>query len=97
MINDSCWLIILFIVAIIFYCSNQNNNQYLINEGFRNSKVYLGASPIKTHDLLNLNDMNFASTSIYEVGKIDYNHNLYNGYYSDYYSGYYPGYYSGDI
>lgn len=98
MINDSCWLIILFIVAIIFYCSNQNNNQYLINEGFRNSKVYLGASPIKTNDILNLNDMNFASHSIYEVGRIDYpNNSAYRGYYQDYYQDYYPGYYSGNI
>lgn len=99
MINDSCWLIILFIFAIIFYYSNQNSNQYLINEGFRNSKIYLGDSPIKPHDFLNLNDIPFASNSIYEIGRILYpnnNNNNNRGYYSNY-SNYYPGYYSSYI
>lgn len=94
MIDDSYWLIILLIFAVIFYFSNQNDNQYLINEGFRNSKVYLGASPIKTNDILDLNNMNFASNSTYEVGKIDYPNN--RGNFPGYYSGYYAGYYSGD-
>ena len=85
MFKDLHWLIILLLFALFFYYSNKNNNQYLISEGFKNSKVYLGDSPIKTNDILNLNDMKFTSSSVYEVGKIDY---PYNNYYQGYYSSY---------
>ena len=85
MFKNLHWLIILLIFALFFYYSNKTSNQYLISEGFKNSKVYLGDSPIKAKDILNLNNINFASTSIYEVGKIDY---PYNNYYQGYYSSY---------
>lgn len=95
MINDSCWLIILLIFAIIFYYSNENNNnQYLINEGFRNSNVYLGNGPIKTNDFLYMNNDDFGSHSIYEVGIVKKPNNNYNGDNSNYYSSYYSDYYS---
>lgn len=97
MIKDLNWLIILLIFALFFYYSNKNANQYLISEGFKDSKVFIGASPIKTHELINLNDMSFASHSIYEVGKINYPSSSYSGYYQNYYPGYYSGYYSSYI
>jgi hypothetical protein len=77
MFKDLYWLIILLIFALFFYYSNKNNKQYSIHEGFKNSKVYLRGSPIKTktNDILNVNEINFASGSIYEVGKIDYPYN----------------------
>lgn len=96
MFKDLYWLIILLIFALIFNYSNKNNSQYLINEGFKNSQVYIGNSPIKTNKLLNLNTTNFGADSIYEVGRIDYTRDInqpkyqgvYQGVYQDYYSSY---------
>lgn len=96
MINNSCWLIILLIFVIIFYYSNKNN-EYLINEGFRDSRVYLGNSPIKTNKLLNLNTTNFGADSIYEVGRIDYTRDIYQPKYQGVYQGVYQDYYSSYI
>ena len=70
MIKDLYWLIILFILAMFFYYSNKNSSQYLINEGFKNSKVYIGYSPIKANNILSMDNAKFGSNSIYEVGKI---------------------------
>ena len=96
--QDLCWLLILLIFAIIFYYSNKNNNEYLIKEGFRNSRVYLGDSPIKNNDFLYMNNNDFGSHSIYEVGKIEYpNNNSYQTKYPNYYSSYYADYYSSYI
>ena len=78
MFKDSYWLIILLIFAFFFYYSNKSNNQYLISEGYKNSKIYFVNRPIKIND----NDKNFASHSIYEVGKINYPNN--NAYYFSY-------------
>lgn len=97
MINDSCWLMILLIFAIIFYYSNKNNNQNLINEGFRDSKVYFGVTPIKRNNFIHMNNNDFGSHSIYEVGRIEFPNNIYNGEYPNYYPNYYSGYYSGYI
>lgn len=97
MFKDLYWLSILLIFAIIFYYSNKNPNQYLISEGFKDSPVYLIDNPIKTNDIINMNNIPFASTSIYEIGKIDYPSSDYKGYYQNYYPQYYPGYYSGYI
>lgn len=97
--NDYLYLlIILFIFVIILYYSNRNNDQYLIDEGFGNSKVYIGHNPIKTNRFF-YNNNNFGSNSIYEVGKIEIPNHNYNEaslphYYSDYYSNYYTDYYS---
>lgn len=103
MIKDLYWLIILLIFAVFFYYSNKNNNQYLISEGFKNSRVYIGPEPglMPANELINLNDIDFASHSIYEVGKINYNNNNndsnkggpYQNYYSGYFSNYYDNYY----
>jgi len=104
MFKDLYWLIILLIFALFFYYSNKNSNQYLIeytsgsiNEGFKNSPVYLRYSPIKTNEIININNIPFASTSVYEIGKIDYPEINNTGYYNGYYKGYYQDYYSGYI
>lgn len=88
MFKDSYWLIILFIFAIIFYYSNNKN----IYEGYKNSNVFMGISPIDKKNNQMINN-NFGSHSIYEVGKIKNQKNV-SGYYDTYYSDYYPGYYS---
>ena len=100
MFKDSHWLIILLIFAIIFYYSNKNTNKYLIedtfgliNEGFKNSRVYLGETPIKAHHIINMNNIPFGSTSLYEIGEIEYPGTIKKGYYNDYYNGYYKDYY----
>ena len=72
----------------------------MINEGFKNSPIYLGGSPIKANDIINMNNIPFASTSVYEIGRIDYprsNKGYYDNYYNGYYTGYYDNYYSGYI
>lgn len=94
MFKDFNWVVILLIFGLIFYYSNKT-----CYEGYRNSRVYIGSCPIKPNNFLFLNDTDFGSHSIYELGKIikPNMRNKYLGNYSGAYSGAYqnsyPGYY----
>ena len=57
-------------------------------------EVYLGNSPIKTNDFFYMNNDDFGSHSIYEVGIVKTPNNIYKGDYSNYYFDYYSNYYS---
>ena len=86
--KDLYWLIILFILGLLIFYSNKNINTIIHSkEGYRNSIIHIGESPITSKHLLNSNEMPFGLLSGYEVGKINIptglnNNNInYSGYY----------------
>jgi hypothetical protein len=87
MMKDLHWLIILFILGLLIFYSNKNNNSIIpLKEGYRNSIVHIGGPPITSKHLINSNEIPFGLLSGYEVGKVNTNgSNNSNINYSGYY------------
>ena len=88
--------LILALIAIYFYCYEFHSCSFV--EGYRNTKVYIGESPIPRNQILFMSDKNFGSDSIYEIGKIKNpyevnENNIYNSSFGNVYGSSYSSYY----
>ena len=86
MFKDLHWIIILFIIGLIIFYSNNNSSSM---EGYKNSIVKIGGNELTANHFLNSNEFPFGFSNIYEVGRI-YNPEInIKGYHDTYYAGYY--------